>query len=92
MWHVGQQVRCIRTGDCFPDPQHHHASLWEKGCTIEPQKGEIYTIRKIFPWEGGFTFWLCELDDPLVSFHEEMFSPLNEISIPNYAGRLVGVE
>jgi|SRR5882724_6039910 len=78
-WHVGQRVRCIVTTPIFADPQHHHASLWEKGCTIEPQGGSIYTIRKIFAWHGGFTFWLHELDDPFVSFHEEMFEPLEDV-------------
>jgi hypothetical protein len=92
MWHVGQRVRCIRGASIFADPQHHHAGLWEKGCTIEPQYGSIYTIRKIFPWKGGVTFWLNELDDPFVSFHEEMFVPVEEASAKRVSKRLVGVE
>ena len=89
-WHVGQRVLCIVT-KIYPDPNHHHASLWEKGCTIEPQRGSIYTIRKIFPWRGGFTFWLHELDDPFVTFHEEMFVSLDDETSASM-DELAGVE
>lgn len=78
-WYVGQKVRCVRRGtlefapkDSFlgGSPLRYH---W-------PAKGGTYTIRKIFLGDGFSAFWLKELlADDFVSYHEDLFLPLEEV-------------
>lgn len=79
-WHIGQRVKCIRRGPLVPEPRDPKFALWtEDYKPAEPQNGSYYTIRKIFPaLDDAVTFWLDEIEDDFVAYHEEMFQPIDD--------------
>ncbi len=80
-WYVGQRVLCICIFTHF-DERHPSADIMTDDYIPPlPSKGVVYTIRKIFPWLDGYTFWLAELHDDLVSYHEEAFAPISETAL-----------
>jgi hypothetical protein len=76
MWYVGQKVVCVRTRDLVCDQRHPDASIAAPISEYPwPECGKVYTISGIWDWFDGHLFQVKEIDEPFVSYHEELFRP-----------------
>lgn len=79
-WSIGQKIVCVRKGTLeFSVPPPSWAG--QPTSYLWPEPSKVYTIRYI--WQSsdadGLSFWLEEIADDLVAYHEELFRPLESV-------------